>query len=76
MFTTKVIVKNITSEGRYCLNEIHPHIPEGSIIEGNCNGTSVMFKWHGQDAVLWVGESCLLTKTRRKGLNKWKKNLK
>lgn len=55
----KVIEK--TNEGKNLLKEIHPTITKGDIILVSKFYPStgcVEFKWHGNDACLWMGKNC------------------
>lgn len=67
---TKVEVNIKTTAGINLLNEIHPKINEGDIIQGKLIGDGLLFKWHGLDAMLWVGENCKIYKGKKKHINK------
>lgn len=64
MKKVKVRIKVLTEEGRYCLQEIKG-LKEGAVIEGRIsdyNDKAIDITWQGEDAVLWLGENCVIAK--------------
>lgn len=54
----KARVKVTTDFGYWCLAEIRG-LKEGTVLEGvyNLRNKAFDFSWHGQDAMLWVGQN-------------------
>lgn len=64
-YNAKVVVKTLTQDGGYCLEEI-PFVKEGDEIIGKLSESgSFTFKHKSGDAVLYVGENCELLEIER-----------
>lgn len=51
-----------TECGKALMSEFHPRLQKGMLIVGRKHGKAIDFKWHGNDAVLWVGDNCTIIK--------------